>query len=245
MAKGKTEVVPANEKAGLPVSIAEELAKETAALATRINAPTGNKIKLTKGKKFKLPDGTEHPGPLTVVVVDFVNANVYHDRPYKEGEFSPPACFAVGLEVNNKLTPSKASPARQADSCDKCPNNEFGSKGDGKACKNLRKLAVVAGAGDDAGDGSSQMWLLEVSPTAGKAWDAYVSMVRTQFNAPPIGVITDVFFDPTSEFQSLRFGNPQPNPNLELHFGRRQEARQMLTAEPDVSGYVSPKKKGK
>ena len=227
------------------VDVKAEMAKELATLSSRIQAPTGNKIKLTKKKTFKLPDGTEHPGPMSVVILDFVGANIFHDRPYKEGEYSAPACFAVGLELNDKLIPSAKSPDKQSESCAKCPNNEFGSKGDGKACKNLRKLAVIAGSGADALKGDSEMWLLEVSPTAGKAWDAYVSMVRTQFNVPPIGVITDVFFDPTSEYQSLRFGNPQPNPNLDLHFSRRGQAREMLTAEPDVSKYEKPKKAGK
>jgi len=232
-------------KAGTAVSAAvrDQLDAETAALSTRINAPSGNKIKLTKKKTFKLPDGTEHPGPLTVVVVDFVSANIFHDRPYKEGEYSPPACFAAGLDVNDKLVPSKASPDVQSSTCAKCPNNEFGSKGDGKACKNLRKLAVIQGSGDDALNPESPMWLLEVSPTAGKAFDAYVSTVRTQYAVPPIGVITDVFFDPSSEFQSLRFGNPQPNPNLEMHFSRRAAAREMLLSEPDVSKYEKPGKK--
>lgn len=239
------EVVPAGTKAGLPMSIKDEMAKELASLSSRIQAPTGNKIKLTKKKTFKLPDGTEHPGPLTVVVVDFVSANIFHDRPYKEGEYSPPACFAAGLDVNDRLVPSDKSPDKQAESCAKCPNNEFGSKGDGKACKNVRKLALVAGMGDDAGKADSEMWLLEVSPTGGNAWDAYVSMVRTQYNVPPIGVVTDVFFDPTSDFQSLRFGNPQPNPNLEVHFSRRAAAREMLLSEPDVSKYEKPGKKGK
>lgn len=243
MAK-ETKGVPAVAGgAKLPATIQQELAKETAELANRIAAPTGKKIKLTKKKTFKLPDGTESAGPLTVVILDFVSANTFHDSPYKEGEYSAPACFAIGLDVNDKLVPSKNSPDKQADTCKDCPNNEFGSKGDGKACKNLRKLAVIAGSGKDALDPESEMWLLEVSPTAGKAFDAYVSTVRTQYNVPPIGVITDIFFDPNSEYQSLRFGNPQPNPNLEMHFGRRAAAREMLTTEPDVSKYTAPKGK--
>lgn len=238
--KPGTAVVPT--KSNLPVNIAEQLAAETKALASRIQAPGGDKIKLTKKKTFKLPDGTESPGPLTVVILDFVSMNKFFDRPYKEGEISPPACYALGLEPTN-LVPSEKSPDKQSASCGTCPNNEFGSKGDGKACSNHRVLAVVAGAGDTALDPNSPMWLVEVSPTAIKAFDAYVSMVRTQFGVPPVGVITDIFFDPSSEYQSLRFGNPQPNPNLELHFGRRTAARTRLLTEPDVSAYTKPGKK--
>ena len=246
MAKAKVE----KEKGGavvavqsnLPANIAEELRKEAEGLASRIQAPGGDKIKLTKDKKFKLPDGTTHPGPLTVVILDFVSYNAYYDKPFKDGEPGSPACYAIGLEPTS-LVPSKKAPDRQADSCGACPQNLFGSKGDGKACRNHRKLAVVAGAGDLASQADSPMWILEVSPTALKAFDAYVSMVRAQFATPPIGVVTDIFMDPGVEHQSLRFGNPQLNPNLELHFSRRAAARERLLAEPDVSKYEKPKKK--
>jgi hypothetical protein len=236
-----TALVPA--AANLPVDVRKQLADEAAAMKDRIKAPTGDKIKLTKGKKFKLPDGTESEGPLTVVVLDFVSTNTYHDRPYKEGEASSPACFAIGKLESDKLTPSPNSPDKQSDTCGECPNNEFGSKGDGKACKNGRRLAVIAGEGDLASDPKSPMWLLDVSPTAVKAWDAYVASIRTQYGMPPVVVVTDVFFDPTSEFQSLRFGNPQPNANLEMHLTRRAAAVERLTQEPDVSKYEKPGKK--
>src|SRR5574341_1474105 len=176
--KPGTEVAVA--KSNLPANIAAALAEETKNLANRIQAPGGDKIKLTKKKTFKLPDGTESPGPLTVVVLDFVSMNKFFDRPYKEGEISPPACFALGLEPKG-LVPSASSPDKQSEGCDDCPNNAWGSKGDGKACGNHRLLAVIAGAGETALDPKSPMWLVEVSPTAIKAFDVYVSMVRTQF----------------------------------------------------------------
>lgn len=223
------------------VNIKEELKRETEALKSRISAPSGDKIKLTKDKKFKLPDGTVQEGPLTVVILDFVSVNEFFDRPYKEGEYSPPACFALGTDVNDKLAPSANSPDRQSEKCGGCPNNEFGSKNDGKACTNKRRLAVTTA--DDNPD--APIYILEVSPTSIKAFDAYVSMVRTQFETPPIGVVTDVFFDPNVQYQNLRFGNPQPNPNLEMHFGRKQAAKERLMAEPDVSKYEKPKKAGR
>ena len=229
-------------KSGVPVAIADALKAETEDLKNRIAAPGGDKIKLTKDKHFKLPTGEKHPGPLTVVVLDFVNRNVFHDRPFSEGEVTAPACFAIGTDVHDKLSPSSNSPDKQSDTCAKCPNNEFGSKGKGKACKNTRLLAVVAGEGEMAADPKAPMWLIEVSPTAGKAWDSYVATVRTQYNLPPVGVVTDVFFDPSSEFQSLRFGNPQPNPNLAMHYGRKPAAKERLFAEPDVTKYEAPKK---
>jgi hypothetical protein len=244
MAKASSGTAVTKVTKQLPVNIAELLKKEAEELGKRIQAPGGDKIKLTKDKQFKLPDGTKHPGPLTVVILDFVSTNQFFDKPFKEGEAAAPACFAIGLEPNS-MAPSDNSPKKQSDTCGKCPNNEFGSKGDGKACRNMRKLAVIAGAGDTAGDVNSSMWVLEVSPTAIKAFDAYVSSVKTQFGVPPIGVVTDIFMDPSSDFQSLRFGNPQLNPNLETHFSRRAAARERLLAEPDVSRYTESTAKKK
>lgn len=255
MAKAKAkevEVVPADQQVvpakgtalAVPEEIRKQLAQETQELAKRIQSAGGDMIKLTKDKHFKLPDGTKHPGPLTVVILDFVSVNQFFDRPYKEGEVTPPACYAIGLEPSS-LVPSKNSPARQAEACNTCPNNQFGSKGDGKACGNHRMLVVRAGVGDDALDPNAPKFLLKVSPTGIKAFDSYVSTIRTQFGAPPIAVVTDIYFDKEKEYQSLRFGNPQPNPNLELHFSERAAARDRLLQEPDVSQYQPPKKKGK
>lgn len=228
----------------LPPNLKALLDAEAKELAKRIQAPGGDLIKVTKDKHFKLPDGTKHAGPLSVVILDFVSTNLFFDRPYKEGEITPPACFAIGLEPTS-LVPSSNSPDKQADSCRECPNNEFGSKGNGKACGNHRLLAVVAGTGEDAKDPNSQMYLLRLSPTAVKSFDGYVSSIRTQFGYSPIVVVTDIFFDPNVEYQSLRFGNPQPNANLQVHMARRAAARERLLQEPDVSGYEKPTKKGK
>jgi hypothetical protein len=38
-------------------------------------------------------------------------------------------------------------------------------------------------------------------------------------------------------YASLEFGNPQMNPNVAVHFARQEEAREMLNAERDITGY--------
>lgn len=257
MAKAKkaapaVEVITAAEVAAvkpgtalaIPPALREQMALDAAELKKRIQAPGGDLIKLTKDKHFKLPDGTKQPGPLTVVILDFLSVNKFFDRPYKEGEITPPACFAIGTEPSS-LIPSKNSPDKQNESCNKCPNNEFGSKGNGKACANHRLMVVRAGTGTEGANPDSPKYLLQVSPTGIKAFDSYVSSIHTQFDTAPYAVVTDIYFDPESEYQSLRFGNPQPNVNLVLHMGERKAAHERLLQEPDVSGYTAPVKKGK
>lgn len=224
------------------INIEEQMARDVALLKGRIQTPSGQKIRLLRTKKFRLPDGTEHPGPMNVVVVDFVSVNKFFDRPYKDGEIVPPACFSINLAPTG-MVPSANSPDKQSEACDGCPNNEFGSKGDGKACGNHRLLAIVAGLGDLASDPKAPMWLLEVSPTGLKHFDAYAERVRTQNGRPLYGVVTEIFFDPSSEYPSLRFAKPEDNPNAALHYSRVKEAREILTREPDVSGYKPLAKK--
>lgn len=215
------------------VDIRKQLAADAAEISKRIAAQGGAFIKCTQDKKFQMPDKTEQPGPLTCVVVDFISANYFFDRPYRQGEVVPPSCFALGLEPRS-LKPHETSPAKEAEECNTCPNNEFGSGpgGKGKACANSRLLAVVA-----PGDEEPTIYLIKVSATGVKPFDNYVQTIKTNFNTTPLALITDVYFEPTLKYGSLRFGNPRPNPRLEQHFGLRARAREILLTAPDVSQY--------
>jgi hypothetical protein len=220
-------------KAGLPVNVQEELRKQRETMKSRIGAVGGgDKIRVTQGKKFVMPDGTEGPGPLNVVILDFKSMNAWHDRPYKKGEESPPACFAIG-DNPNELIPSPNSPRIQAKTCAECAFNEWGSRGAGKECGNTRLLAVRE-PGDDAG---ADIRILQVSPTAIKAFDAYVKSLEVQFDGVPIQFETEIYFDPNLDYPTLRFGNPKPNKNLDAHFGQQKAATARLAEEPDVSQY--------
>lgn len=213
------------------VNIEAELQKQALAIASRVAAPSGNRIRITQAKTFKLPDGTEGPGPIDVVIVDFAAAHYYYTTPYSENNPIPPVCFALSFDANT-LAPSPNSPSKQAELCAVCPQNQFETapNGKGKACRNTRQLAVLPiNATDD-----TPIWLLSVSPTAIQAFDKYVTAVARKFG-PPMKVITKIGFDPTASFASLRFGDPQPNPALELAFKRQDEARQLLMQEPDLS----------
>jgi hypothetical protein len=111
--------------------------------------------------------------------------------------------------------------------------NQFGSDGNGKACKNGRLLAVLP---PDA-TADTPIWLLQVSPTAIKAFDAYVTSVTRMTQMPPISMIATVGFNDSVTYAQLEFTDPQPNPNLAVMFARQEEARDLLNAVRDVSGY--------
>ena len=133
-------------KANLPVNYQEQLAKEAAEISKRIATPSGDRIRFNSNRSLITPDGGEGE-ELEVVVVDFVSSNLFYDGPFDRDNPQPPGCFAIGVEPS-LLVPSPNSPNKQAETCSACPNNQFGSAGKGKACKNTRLLAVAPVAMD-------------------------------------------------------------------------------------------------
>lgn len=224
----------AKRASGSVVSIQEALKKQAAAMSDRIGSVSGININL-KGKKFTLPDGRKTSDPLELVIVDFVSVNSFYDTDYDEKNPTPPACFAIG-DVPLQLVPSKNSPVGQSSACKGCPMNEFGSKGEGKACANTRLLAVLP---PDAAE-DTPIWLLKVSPTGLKNFDGFVRSVSSTYQMPPVSVIATVSFNEDKAYPQLEFSNAVPNENLAMHYARQDEARKLLLAEPDVSSYVGP-----
>lgn len=217
------------------VSIQEALKAQVAGLGSRIAPATGNMIRATQDKKIILPDGTKTDGALELVIIDFVVAHNYYENDFNKDEIVPPGCFAIGTNPK-QMFPSPNVPNKQYDNCQECPMNAWdsGKGGKGKACNNERLMAVLPPDADE----DTPIWLLKASKTAIKDFDGYVAGVARSFQSMPISVITTVTLDENSTYPSFRFSDPKPNPNLAVHFARQEEAKALLTAERDVSGYV-------
>lgn len=226
----KTAVVVSDRKARM----AEEIAK----LQERLSKPGGDRIAVSQDKKLKLPDGTECT-EIDAVILDFINVNQYFEGAYDQKNISPPACFAINVILDD-MTASANSPAAQCDNCKNCPQNVFGSAGDGKACKNGRRLALLPADADD----DSQIIILDVSPTAIKGFDGYVANLARRYGTIPAGVVTRISFDPSSTYAKLVFSDPQPldDDRADWFYERREAAMERLLVEPDVTGYQAPKK---
>lgn len=229
-----TKIVKA--KINLPANVQQQLAAEAAAIQNRIGSPSGDRIKVTQKKTFRMPSGEEHPGPINAVIVDFVSANFLYDGVFDPNDITPPICAAVGTELAS-LTPFADCPEKQCETCSACPQNQFGSgRGQGKACQNTRLLYLLPPDADEETPGM----ILKVSPTALRAYDGYVASIARSFSAPPCAVITEISLDENLDYPSLRFGNPQPNPALALALARRDEARQRLLTKPDFAVVEKP-----
>lgn len=224
--------VAIKKPSGNIVSIQDALRAQAAAMSERINPATGINIRTTQDKKFALPDGSKTGDPLEVVIVDFVTTHEFYEDDYDKDSIVPPGCFAVGINPK-KMTPSDNVPNKQADNCQECPMNQFGSAGKGKACKNGRMLAVLP---PDA-DADTPIWLMKVSPTAIKGFDAFVANVVRMTGMSPVSMVATVGFNDAVTYAQLEFSDPKPNPNVEVMFGRQDEARELLNQARDVSGY--------
>jgi hypothetical protein len=221
-------------KVSLPAAVSAQFADEVAALQKRIAAPSGDRIKCNKDKTFSLPNG-DSLEELDALIVDFCAASFYYETGYNENNVVPPTCFALGLEPAG-LVPSDNSPDKQCEACAGCWANQFksASNGRGKACGNVRLLAVLP---PDA-DAETPMMILKVSSTGLKSFDSHAATVARTFNAPVRGVITKITFDQNSDFQSLRFAVDRPADKdlIALANNRLAEAKTRLLTEPDVSG---------
>lgn len=217
----------------LPINFREELAKQAAAISTKIAAPSGDRIRM-EPRGFTLPNG-QTGAEVEVVIVDFVSSNLFYEGNYDRNNPAPPACFAVGPEPT-LLMPTDLSPDKQSETCAACPMNQFGSNGKGKACKNTRLVAVTP-VGEDIDPDERPLWILSIPPTSIRAFDQYVSRLAMKQQTAPIGVVSRLFLDPGSAYAAPRFDALRPLEDDELAsiFPMREEANNRLMVLPDFT----------
>lgn len=81
---------------------------------------------------------------LAVVVLGMVWTKEHYEKEYEEGSTDTPDCYAFGTKERG-LVPFAGVPAKQSDTCDGCPHNQFGTaeKGRGKRCQDKPRLLVL------------------------------------------------------------------------------------------------------
>lgn len=236
VANSKTTAVT-KAKIQLPANAMETAANEVAALKNKLAAPAGKSILVTQSKEFKFPN----PDIGTVksffgVIVAFISHNAYYEGDFDRDNIVPPNCFAIGEVKNDDLIASKNSPDPQnADdemACATCWANQWKSakKGNGKACGNKIKLAILCSDGE--------VRPMTISSTALRPFGDYVRDVVQAHNLPPYGVMTEFTFG-ESEYSSVRCGNSTKldDDQLALVLSLRDQAMQMISVEPDVSEF--------
>lgn len=210
----------------LPMNMEEEIKKQLAAQQGQLGALPANKISL-KNKEFTLPDGRKGK-ELECVVLDFVWLMAHYPGVYNSNNPQQPNCFAIGRENpdGGELKPHETAADPQHDNCKKCPKNEWKSaaSGNGKACKNQRRLVILPPDADDAAEAMT----IYVSPMGLKNFDAYVSRLAADHKVLPVQVITKISFDPDVTYPLLRFELVGPHDNMNLFWSKREQAQELL-----------------
>jgi len=142
--------------ADLRTQLAQKLQDQRSALPP----PISSRIRPVPKEGFKLPDETIIE-ELEAVVLDVRYINALYIKPFKRGEIETPGCWSVSSDANVMVPDAECVKPRQ-ETCEGCPMNEFGSKGNGKACKNTIRLALVA---PDATD-KTNPYILDLAPTS-------------------------------------------------------------------------------
>jgi hypothetical protein len=137
----------------------------------------------TKPILYPMPDGSVIPSPyLDIVILRASNhpSKAWYEGAYQEGNMGPPDCWST-----NGVVPDQASPKRQARQCNGCPHNVWGSKINrdtgqatrGKACMDMKRLAVVP-ALDIENKGMGGPMMLSVPPSSLKRLGPYQGMLE-------------------------------------------------------------------
>lgn len=227
---------PAVQKQQATALATTAFTEDLEALKSRLAAPSGDKIKI-ENKVFKLPSGASAQ-ELDVVIVDFVYYNAYYETGYTKGVISAPVCASLAIEPKG-MVPLNGCSGIQATGCDGCHNNQFGSKGAGKACQNRVLIAVLPADADE----TTPLALLDLPPTSIQPFQKYVASVAGALQRPPYGVITHVECDPNETYAKVLFSDPQPFDmedeeqvaQVNMIRSRRAEARQRLLTPPDLT----------
>lgn len=216
MATRKT--APPSAKA--PVSRALTLWEEKMSVAAAKSAKAERAVGGLKGINTKggilVVDEKPVPGnELDVVILVAVHENQYHAKAYDPNVPQVPDCYAFGDpeadDPEGTMAPHEQSADKQGDDnglCANCWANGMGSaeQGRGKACKNVRRLALVTadaiGSAEDMAE--SEVRVLKVPVMSVRGWAAYIkSVLKEDLNRPYWGVVTTIkpVPDPKSQFR--------------------------------------------
>jgi hypothetical protein len=201
---GAPPIVPKDAPGTAMVNWQEELMKLAVATA-EAEKPSGNWVSF-KGGFLTINDVNMKNNEVNCVVVHSIFENqLYKDR-YDPNNPATPICYALS-EVEEDLKPHADSPEPQSESCDTCRHNAWGSDpggGKGKACKNVRRLALVSADDLDIDKlPKAEVAMAKLPVTSVRNWSTYASQLANVLKMPPLAVVTtmSVAPDPKTQFQ--------------------------------------------
>lgn len=198
----KAPAKAAAKKPGTAMTVWEKKMADAAEKQAKQEKPMAGFLNIsTQGGVLSI-DGNEVGDSINGVVLCAAYENAYYGgEPFDPDNPKPPVCYAFGdLDADDPedtMAPAKDLPGKVADKCSDCEFNVMGSAetGRGKACKNIRRLAVVTEDAIKSADAMSEaeVRLLKVPVTSVRNWSGYVRGVLTdELSRPYWSVVTEI-----------------------------------------------------
>ena len=155
---------------------------------------------------------------LDCVIVAFARENAYYVGKFDPQNPKPPVCYAIqpvaGDHSNeDDMQPHSAVSDPQNGDCFSCPKNQWksGEGGKGKACKNIRRLALLPldAAKDPEKAATADEIYLKLPVMSVRNWGKYVNDVAVEHRRPPFAVVTQISTEPDAQSQfkvTFKFG---------------------------------------
>lgn len=179
----------------------EVLAADARAVAA-VETPRVGKISLRAGQMTY--EGNPVPeNKLECVILASAVERAYYTSAFDPNHITSPACFALSI-TGEAMRPDPASTEPQHTDCATCPMNAWGSDpkgGRGKACKEGRRLVIMAVPKDAESAAAADMALLRIPVTSVRYWAAYVNTVAASWQRPPYAIITEISVAPDARTQ--------------------------------------------
>jgi len=189
------------------VAFEQELAALAAQSIQAEKSSAGVSFITTSGGVMKYKDNPIAGNSLEVVVLTSPVERLYYTSRYDPTNNAPPTCYALGSTLTG-LKPSHLSDTPQAEFCETCPKNQWGSAtngGKGKACSEKRRLFLMTSDSIDSVDNVSlgEVAALRIPVTSVKGFSTYVQTVASTVKRPLAGVVTKVALlpDPKTQFK--------------------------------------------
>lgn len=227
----------------LPVRWDEKLA-EAAKEVAKLERPAISQISLRAGvmtyQKNPIPGNK-----LPVVILASAFENKFFKGKFDPNKYEAPACYALS-STGEAMKPHPDAKEPQSEACEGCEQNKWGSAGNnskGKACKEVRRLALIpAAALKDGNVATAELAVLSIPVTSAKNWANYVNSIASEYQRPPWGMLTEIRTEPDPrtqfqvKFQVLGSVNDEYLPAIHK---RIDSAIQVLLTPYDETGVVA------
>ena len=142
-------------------------------------------------------NGAALPGSrMNVVILDGVMEHQLYTKPFDPNSPASPDCYSFGRSLDSmKPQPQVEKPV--SPNCPTCPKNAWGSDpkgGRGKACREVRRIALIDAAVLESGpEGimAAEIVMCKIPGMSVMPYGDYIRQLANVMKMPPWGVVTD------------------------------------------------------